>query len=76
MATTVYGREIGFGEFRVDWPLVICEFLHMGSNKSEIRISLVIITKSYRTTGVFWHDNRLFSHAAICILFWAAHSPQ
>ena len=32
-----------FGEFRVGWPLIICEIHHMGSNMSEIRLSFVII---------------------------------
>ena len=57
-----------FGEFWVHWPLVIFEILHMGSNKSKIRISFVIIEKSYRTTSVFWHDNKLLNHVPICIL--------
>ena len=57
-----------FGEFWVNWPLVVFEILPMGSIKSEIRISFVIIAKSYCTTSVFWHDNKLLNHVPICIL--------
>ena len=56
-----------FGKFRVRWPLIFRKIHHMGSNISEIRISFVIIAKSYRTTSVIWHENKLFSQFAICI---------
>ena len=55
-----------FGEFRVSWPLMIRKIYHMGSNLSEIRMSFVIIAKSYYTICVIWH-NKFFSQFSLCI---------
>ena len=71
-----------FGEFRVGdsklaeiWPLMICKIHNMGSNMSEIRLSFVIIAKSYSTTSVIWHDSNCSESSSFALMLGRALVP-
>ena len=55
---------------------MICKIHHMESNMSEIRLSFVIIAKSYSTTCVIWHDKNCSESSPCAFSAWPRARPS